>query len=78
MGVPLLNIKIYAILGIIVVVLASAGGLYWKIYKSGGDAVRTEQEKALNTLKDKTDAVQDRALTTPAPNDELRKYARPD
>jgi len=74
----MLNLNIWAYLGIALVVVGAAGGLYYKIYKSGGDAVRIEQEKELNKLKDKTDAVQDRALTTTTPRDELRKYARPD
>lgn len=72
------SLNIWAWLAIIALVIGAAGGLYWKVYKSGADSVAIKQEKALNTLKDKTDAIQDRALTTTNPNDELRKYARPD
>lgn len=72
------SLNIWAYLAIIIAVISAAGGGYWFIYKQGSAAEKAKQEKALNTLKDKTDAVQDRALTTPAPNDELRKFARPD
>lgn len=72
------SLSIYAWLGIIALLVVSAGGAYHYIREQGADSVRIEQEKALNELKDKTDAVQDRALTTINPRDELRKYARPD
>lgn len=74
--VPSLNI--YAWMAIAAIAVLAAGGLYYKVYRSGADSVAIKQEKALNELKDRTDAVQDRALTTTSPRDELRKYARPD
>lgn len=72
------NLNVWAWLAIVVAVIGAAGGGYLYIYKQGAAAEKAKQEKAFNVLKDKTDAVQDRALTTPDPNNELRKFSRPD
>lgn len=62
-----------------VIVVGAGGTIYYKIYESGKDSVRVEQERKLNTLKDKTNDAKTEALT--APDDfvdcELRKYADP-
>jgi uncharacterized protein YxeA len=71
-------IKVYVSIAIVVAVLAIGGGIYWAIYNKGKTAVYIEQEKKLNTLKDKTHDVQNDALTNPVPRDSLRKYSRPD
>lgn len=73
-----MTLKLGFYLAIAIGAIAIGGGLYYKIYKSGGDAVRVEQEKKLNTLKDKTHDAQTDALTAPDPRSELRKYSRPD
>lgn len=69
--------KIYIYIAIAVAVAAAGGGIYYKIYSDGKRAVYIEQERKLNTLKDKTHDAQTDALTTPKPRDGLRKYARP-
>lgn len=74
--IPSLNI--WAWLGIAAIVISAIGGGYWFIYHQGAASEIVKQEKAFNKLKDKTDEVQDRALTTTNPRDELRKYGRPD
>ena len=71
-------IKVYVYIAIAVVLAGVAGGIYYKIYNSGKQAVYIEQEKKLNTLKDKTHDAQTDALTNPAPRNGLREYARPD
>lgn len=54
--------------------------VYWSVhmYNNGAASEVVKQEKALDRLEEKTDAVQDRALTTTTPRDELRKYSRPE
>ena len=74
--IPRLNIYIW--LAIAAIVLLSLGSIYHYIYKSGATSEVTKQENALKNLTEKTDAIQDRALTTPTPSNELRNYARPD
>lgn len=75
-----LGIKI----GIYIALALSAAGAYgiwhYKVRESGKEAVIIEQEKKLNTLKEKTNAVKTEVLTAPVStvNDELLKYARPD
>lgn len=59
------------------VIIIAAALLYYKGYFSGKATVYVEQEKKLNTIKDKTNAAKTDALTTDDPRDELRKYSRP-
>lgn len=73
-----MSIKIGIYIAIAFAVVGIAGGVYYKIYNSGKQAVYIEQEKKLNTLKDKTHDAQTDALTDPKPHDSLRKYSRPD
>jgi len=73
-----MSIKVYVYIAIAIVVAGVAGGIYYKIYNDGKQAVYIEQEKKLNTLKDKTHDTQTDALTNPAPRNGLREYARPD
>ena len=72
-----MSIKIGIYIAIAFAVVGIAGGVYYKIYNSGKQAVYIEQEKKLNTLKDKTHDAQTDALTDPKPRDSLRKYSRP-
>ncbi len=72
------RLNVWAWLGILALLISAAGSAYYFIYRQGVASEKAKQEKALNTLKEATDAIQDRALTTPTPSDELRKYARPD
>lgn len=69
--------KAWLYIGAVVAVLVIGSGIYWKIYNDGKQAVRIEQEKKLNAIKDKTHDAQTDALTNPNPRDELRKYSRP-
>lgn len=69
--------KLYLILSAVAAVLAVGGFVYYKGYFSGKEKVIVEQEKKLNTLKDKTNAAKTDALTTDDPRGELRKYSRP-
>ena len=70
--------NIYIAMAIAAAITISLGGTYLYIYNQGKDAEIQKQEKALNELKERTDDIQDRALTNPNARDELRKYARPD
>lgn len=73
-----MQIKIAVYIALAIAVAGIAGGIYYKIYNSGKQAVYLEQEKKLNTLKDKTHDAQTDALTNSKPHDSLRKYSRPD
>lgn len=73
-----MTVKIGIYIAIAVAVAGLAGGVYYKIYNDGKEAVRREQEKKLNVLKDTTHDAQTGALTDPKPRDSLRKYSRPD
>lgn len=72
-----MGIKIGIYIAIAIAVTGIAGGIYYKIYNDGKEAVRIEQERKLNTLKDVTHDAQTDALTDPKPRDSLRKYSRP-
>ena len=73
----MLTSKIYIYLAIAIVVVLGGGAYYYKAYYEGKKAVVIEQERKLNTIKDKTNAAKTDALTTPDPKSELRKYTRP-
>lgn len=72
-----MSLKIGLYIAIAIAVAGIGGGIYYKIYNDGKKAVYLEQEKKLNTLKDKTHDAQTDALTDPKPRDSLRKYSRP-
>jgi hypothetical protein len=72
------TVKIGLYLAIFVLITGVCGTLYWSIYNKGKTAVIVEQEKKLNTIKEKTGAAKTDAFTTDKPSDELRKYSRPD
>lgn len=71
-------------IAIYVAIAVAIGGGYaawhYKVKDSGKQEVIIEQEKKLNTIKDKTNAAKTEVLTAPVStvNDELLKYARPD
>lgn len=71
-----IRLIIYVVLSVIV--LGAVGGVWYKIYNSGRQAVITEQQKKLDKLKDKTNAAKTDALTTDDPAGQLREFARPD
>lgn len=73
-----MSINIWVYLGIAIILVGGATGIYYKIYHAGEQNIIVKQEKKLNTLKDKTDAIQDDALTTDDPRGRMRKYSRPD
>lgn len=73
-----MSVKVGIYIAIAIAAAGIAGGIYYKIYNSGKQAVYIEQEKKLNVIKDKTHDAQTDALTNPKPRDGLRKYARPD
>ena len=66
---------VYAVIAVLFI--GGAAFLYYKGYFSGKTTVYVEQEKKLNTIKDKTNAAKTDALTTSDPKSELRKYSRP-
>lgn len=74
--IPKLDLWMYIGAGVLLV--GAVGGAYWYVYHQGEKAAIVQQKEALEKLREKTDAVQDRALTTANPRDELRKYSRPD
>jgi hypothetical protein len=72
------TVKIALYLGLFIAVAGVGGVIYYSIYNKGKTAVYVEQEKKLNTIKEKTGAAKTDAFTTTKPSDELRKYSRPD
>lgn len=72
------TVKLALYVGIAIAVAGIGGGIYWSIYNKGKTAVIVEQEKKLNTIKEKTGAAKTDAFTTTNPRDELLKYSRPD
>ncbi len=76
MKMPSLNVWVY--LAIAALLIGAAGGAYWYIYEQGAASEKAEQERKLNTLKEKTHETQNNALTAPDPNERLRKYERKD
>lgn len=73
----MIPLRLYLIGGALLLVLIAGGVIVHKIYKSGQDAVRIQQERNLQELRNKTDAAKDRALTTDDPRGELREDSRP-
>lgn len=72
------TVKLIVILGLVIAVAGIGTTIYYKIYNSGKQEVITQQEKKLNTIKEKTNAAKTDALTTDDPRGELRKqYSRP-
>lgn len=57
--------------------IGAAVTLYFHIVHIGEQKILDQEKKAYDQLRDATDAAQSGALTTPDPDDRLRKFERP-